>query len=108
MEVSQVKDRYQAYNRELSIQAAEKWGVDSQLDVVIEELSELTQEICKYRRGRITFPELAGELADVEVMVEFMRWFVGDVLVDEFKFGKLERLRRRIANDKLTHPEATL
>ena len=36
--------------REFCEKAIEVWGEDSQLRMCIEEMSELTKEICKYQR----------------------------------------------------------
>jgi NTP pyrophosphatase (non-canonical NTP hydrolase) len=54
------------YNRSL-----DQWGHDAQMDMVIEEMSELTKAILKYRRKphRDTAIEVANELADVKIML---------------------------------------
>lgn len=38
-------------NEEIFKQAINTYGVDMQLNVAVEEFSELTKEICKYKRG---------------------------------------------------------
>lgn len=56
---------------QLCEEALEKWGFDPQMDMVIEETSELTKAILKYRRkpscDRAT--DIAKEIADVEIML---------------------------------------
>ena len=71
---------------------------------LIEEMSELTQMLCKALDGDIRFPNLAEEMADVEIMltqVELM--FMG--MHPEFrrekekvKHGKIQRQIQRIDN----------
>lgn len=38
--------------------------------MVIEEMSELTKEICKHKRGKQNRKEIVEEIADVEIMIE--------------------------------------
>ena len=51
-------------------QAIEHYGTDIQLTVAIEELSELTKEICKSRRGSNNKSELLEEIADCYIILE--------------------------------------
>jgi NTP pyrophosphatase (non-canonical NTP hydrolase) len=84
-------------NNELYQSAINRWGIDSQLTVAIEELSELTKEICKQRRGIGGITSLAEELADVEIMCEQLRYIFGiDSEVDTWKESKLKRLAERL------------
>ena len=50
-----------------------KYGVAAQLDMVIEEMSELTKEICKIKRGKGNYMNLVEEIADVEIMLEQLK-----------------------------------
>jgi hypothetical protein len=80
-------------------EAIDKWGADAQLDVAIEELSELIKEICKFKRGFDNGELLAEEVADVEIMCEQLRFiFDFDNKVDHFKNSKLKRLEQRLEN----------
>ncbi len=75
----------------------DKWGVDAQLNVAIEELSELIKEICKDKRGFGVPKQIAEEVADVEIMCEQLRFIYGlDDAVDEWKDYKLKRLEKRL------------
>lgn len=54
-----------------------KFGEDLQLDVTVEELSELIKEVIKYKRtkrlgGSYDFKHMAEELADVFVVSEII------------------------------------
>ena len=78
-------------------QVCDKWGIKAQLDVAIEELSELIKEICKFKRGFENREHLAEEVADVEIMCEQLRFiFDFDDEVDNFKNLKLKRLEERL------------
>jgi NTP pyrophosphatase (non-canonical NTP hydrolase) len=88
-------------NKELYQRVCDKCGKDVQLTIVIEELSELAKEICKYKRGHYNLESIAEELADVEIMCEQLRFIFGfDYRVEEWKKAKLERLNERINERK--------
>ena len=81
-------------------QAIEIFGEDIQLTVAVEELSELTKEICKYKRGNNNKSEILEEMADCYiVLAELQKIFKIDSndLNNMIKY-KIERLRRRMAN----------
>lgn len=46
------------------------WGAENQEKMVVEEMSELTKEICKHWRGRDNLDAIADEIADVTIMLE--------------------------------------
>ena len=84
-------------NKKLYRKAIGAWGTDVQLDVAIEELSELTKEICKAKRGIENIDHLAEEVADVEIMCEQLRFIFNiDFAVDAWKKAKLMRLEDRL------------
>ena len=79
-------------------------GMNKQLDIAIEELSELIQAICKIKRYGYTDEEcyfnLAEEMADVEiVLVELKLMFNNEDNVKEWKGYQLDRLEKRL-NEK--------
>ena len=82
-------------------------GMNKQLDVAIEELSELIQAICKIKRRDSLSNEsfavkgnLAEEMADVEiVLAELKLMFDNEDNVKEWKTYKLDRLEKRL-NEK--------
>ena len=57
--------------------ALRKWGVDLQTMMAVEEMSELTKEICKIKRGKMDLEALADEIADVTIMLEQLREIYG-------------------------------
>jgi NTP pyrophosphatase (non-canonical NTP hydrolase) len=85
--------------RNLAWKALEKWGPEAQFDMVIEECSELITSIVHYKRGRISKDDMCQEVADVEIMLEFMRIQLGDHYVNRVIAEKLERLNGRIEED---------
>jgi NTP pyrophosphatase (non-canonical NTP hydrolase) len=59
----------------------DKFGEDSQIDVSIEEMSELIKELIKYKRSKIHFRErqaasrehVVEEIGDVMFMMEYLK-----------------------------------
>ncbi|MFI3272132.1 MAG: hypothetical protein R3Y11_08545 [Pseudomonadota bacterium] len=78
------------------------YGKDQQLLKTVEELNELATALMHYRRGHINAAEVAGELADVEIMCAKMRIMLGRALCKEVKKAKLKRLAQMFAKDKAT------
>lgn len=80
---------------------ANYYGKDSQTLMAIEEMSELTKEICKYSRGKTTRERLVDEIADVEIMVKQLE-ILFDIAsdVDRRVDYKLERQLRRIEQER--------
>lgn len=76
----------------------DKWGVNAQLVMVVEECSELIKEITKEFRGGSR--NIIEEIADVEIMVEQLRVIYGVENVDKIKGQKLKRLYRRLNEHK--------
>ena len=82
-------------------------GMNNQLNVAIEELSELIQAICKIKRRDSLSNEsfavkgnLAEEMADVEIILaELKLLFDNEDNVKEWKNYKLDRLEKRL-NEK--------
>lgn len=77
------------------------FGRDSQMMVAIEEMSELTKELCKNGRGQENTNHIAEEIADVEIMLQQMvMLFDCAGQVETFRRHKLERLAGRIEEVK--------
>ena len=49
--------------------AIDTYGYDLQKQVAIEEMSELTKEICKDFRGKANRENIIEEIADVQIML---------------------------------------
>lgn len=77
--------------------ALRKYGVDTQVMVAVEEMSELTKEICKLYRGQGGMAELADEIADVTIMLEQLKeiYHIKEVVEDHIDM-KIRRLQDRI------------
>lgn len=81
--------------------ALEAFGARAQVLMAIEEMSELTKELCKNDRGRENVTHIAEEIADVEIMLGQMKiLFDCTGAVDKFRRYKLNRLARRIEEAK--------
>ena len=77
--------------------AIDTYGKDAQLWMVIEEMSELAKEICKYQRGRDNREQIADEVADVTIMLEQVKMMFGiSDAVERRIIAKVARLKRRI------------
>lgn len=89
--------------------AIKTFGVDLQLAVAIEEMAELTKELCKAQRtifaartglgvGRIdNLDEIAEEIADVQIVLEELEQLYGaKKKVQKIRQQKLARLEMRI------------
>ena len=77
--------------------AYEKWGENSQVMMAIEEMSELTKEICKVYRGLGDINNLAEEIADVTIMMEQLRliYNINDDVCEQMDI-KIRRLQDRL------------
>ena len=77
---------------EIYKQALIKWGYQSQVGMLFEEMGELLQALNKYDRKKATLAEVVDELADVQIMVEQMAVVYGREIVHKRKIEKLIRL----------------
>ena len=79
--------------------ALDTYGSTLQIVVMMEEMSELQKELCKYLRGRGSFEHIAEEIADVEIMLEQMKMlFCCTDDVRNERRRKVERLKERLDN----------
>lgn len=79
------------------LRAIDMWGCDAQLKMVLEEMSELAKEICKFWRGKNNTESIADEVADVEIMLAQAKLIFGiEKTVEQHKVDKLERLKMRL------------
>ena len=78
-----------------------KWGADLQTMMAVEEMSELTKEICKIKRGKMDLDALAEEIADVTIMLEQLREIYGlnDAVCDHMD-AKILRLQSRVGGSE--------
>ena len=77
--------------------ALRTFGIENQVVVAIEEMSELQKELCKMLRGRADIDHIAEEIADVEIMLaQMVEAFEIRFLIDAWKEYKLHRLASRM------------
>ena len=90
------------HRREIYADAIDKWGVETQCIVAIEEMSEVIKSITKWMR--LPFPEeenaipsIIEEIADATIMLEQLR-MIFDInnAVCEAMDAKVMRLKRRV------------
>jgi len=83
--------------KELYQKALDLWGKDLQLNMVFEELGELITELSRMIRGRNKSSDLAEEIADVEIMLDQLKFIYNlEESVFDLKIGKLVRLGKKI------------
>lgn len=93
-------------SKEIMQLAIDSYGRVNQVIKTVEELSELSQALCKILTSKFTddnseiFENIFEEMADVEIMLEQCKiMFQCDKEVNKWKQKKIERLARRI-NEK--------
>ena len=96
-----------AEREEIYKEAISKYGALAQQDIAIEEMSELTKALLKYRRAERAgvsgdafenvLDNINEEIADVEIMIEQLKMmFYCDDKVKVWKSGKIGRLLARL------------
>lgn len=88
----------------------DKFGEDSQIDVAIEEMSELIKELIKYKRSKIHFREkqaasrehVVEEIGDVMFMMEYLKKIFGvfETEIHHTIVQKAKRTKERYINAK--------
>ncbi len=89
--------------KELSLKAVEKWGLERQTNMVIEEVGEFLQAWNKLNRGKITAREYVGEMVDCYIMFSQMRHIYGELFesVLRNKIDKIERKVNKIVSENV-------
>ena len=86
-------------------QAISAYGEKAQKLMAIEEMSELTKEICKDFRGKLDREHLIEEMADVLITIEQLAiiYEISDVAIFDACCEKIERLKERLEkqNDEI-------
>lgn len=90
---------------EVYTDALKTYGVNLQLVVALEELSEVQKEICKALRGGTNVFHLAEEVADATIMLEQVRqiFCINDEVCKAMD-AKVLRLQQRIEDHKARTP----
>lgn len=80
--------------------AIDTFGVPAQVDMLIEEMAELTQALLKWRRGKQNMDNVHEEVVDVEIVLEQLKTGLNRETLTQYKQQKLERLEKLILNHK--------
>lgn len=78
--------------------AIQEYGAFAQLDMIIEEMSELTKEICKNKRGKDNRSAIVEEMADVYIMLKQLEiiFSIDEDEINEAIDFKVDRLKERL------------
>jgi hypothetical protein len=79
-------------------QAIALYGEKAQKLMAIEEMSELTKEICKDFRGKLDREHLVEEVADVLITIDqlMIMYEISDREIQQMYERKIERLKGRL------------
>jgi NTP pyrophosphatase (non-canonical NTP hydrolase) len=90
--------------------ALKEWGIDTQILMAIEELSELIQVLAKSRRkiNGSDREEIAQEIADVDLMIKQMQvaFKINNITIASIEEEKLDRLKHYL--EEATKNERTI
>lgn len=87
--------------KEILSAALETFGAEMQTLMVMEEMAELTKELCKHARGADNTDAIAEEMADVYIMLSQMELLHGvEDRVIWWYNAKLARLEERLRNEE--------
>ena len=83
-------------NKELICRLIGKYSWQGQVILCVEEMAELQKELIKNLRGKNNETCIAEEIADVEIMLEQLRYIFGDIdsKIKEYKEIKIERIKK--------------
>ena len=78
--------------------AIDLYGEKAQKLMAIEEMSELTKEICKDFRGQLDREHLIEEIADVTITIDQMMlmYKISRFEIEQIRKRKMERLKERL------------
>jgi len=84
--------------------AVDVWGIESQMNMMTEEIGELLQAISKFRRSynksdearQEAYNHICEEIADVENMINQFRYIFDSKVIDIYKEEKLKRTLEKI------------
>nr|DAV89941.1 MAG TPA: nucleoside triphosphate pyrophosphohydrolase [Caudoviricetes sp.] len=94
-------------SKEIMQLAIGSYGRVNQVIKTVEELSELSQALCKILTSKFTddnteiFENIFEEMADVEIMLEQckMIFYKSEDKINDYKKKKIERLERRLEGE---------
>ena len=80
----------------IALAAIDRWGIEHQKTKCIEEIGELLSEMSREQDSRTTKWLIAGEIADVMILMEQLRIIYGQTRVDSMLEIKANRLAERL------------
>jgi len=83
-------------------EAIKKWGINFQLDVLVEECGELIHSVMKFRREKSlgNFIHFVEEIVDVEIMINQIKTMLSTSVYEEIKKEKINRLKELLKNKR--------
>ena len=99
IQLQDLREKIDNEHKELYKACAEKWGVESQILMAIEECSELSVELCHFMRNikEASVATISDEIADVEIMIEQLKYMFNNYSkVEEVKNRKYYRLDQMV------------
>lgn len=90
----------QQYVKDIFTDALNLWGENAQKMMMVEECSELLNEIAKTYRGRTSQEKIVDEITDVIIMINQMALIFGEAEVKQRLMEKLPKLKERIEKYK--------
>jgi NTP pyrophosphatase (non-canonical NTP hydrolase) len=89
------------YEKELYLDAINKWGVPAQIKMAIEECGELIVKLAKLDRNKngSSMDDVIDEIVDVQIMIDQLKIIFGEDAVTQKKIIKLGRLSKRLEED---------
>ena len=91
-------------------EAVRLWGEKTQIDMMVEECSELIKALCKFNRNKSTYPRdvfqvlenVREEIVDVDIVLGQMKriFDLEETCINEIREKKLTRLKNKVENYK--------
>lgn len=87
---------------EILKKAVDTWGEDAQIMAAIQEMAELIKELTDIRRNRTDENKLASEIADVQIMLEQLKYIFSkkyqnfENLIEEEKNKKIIKINNKL------------
>jgi len=72
--------------------ALTKWGMESQIGMLVEECAEVIQSISHFRRGRCDLKDVSDEIADLEITLGSVKHWIDNVEPEMLSISKAEKL----------------
>ena len=77
--------------------AVDSFGLENQINMLVEECSELIDAISKHKRNRVGMESVIEEMADVEIMIDQIKIYCKLIKeTSNMREEKLERLLKKI------------